>query len=67
MHLDVDLLESTEQSLHFLWDKMIPGGIILIHDYKTLEGVRLAVDRFFADKQVAVIVLPTSQCMVVKG
>lgn len=67
VHLDVDLLESTSQSLAFIWDKLIPGGVVLIHDYKTLEGVKTAVDRFFADKQAVVVILPTSQCLVVKG
>jgi len=66
-HLDVDLYAGTLESLNFLYPRMTHGGIILIHDYKTLEGVTLAVDRFFFDKPEGVMVLPGAQAMAVKS
>lgn len=66
VHLDVDLYESTRQSLEFLYPRLSPGGVVLSHDYNSEPGVRRAFDEFFADKPEMVIELPTSQCMVVR-
>jgi hypothetical protein len=66
VHLDVDLYESTRDCLEFFYPRMVPGGVILTHDYSHLGGVRRAFDEFFADKPEGTIELPTTQCMVVK-
>jgi O-methyltransferase len=66
VHLDVDVKSSMEACLNFFWPRMQSGGIILCHDYSA-EGVRIAVDRFFSDRHVPVIALPTHQCLIVKG
>lgn len=65
VHLDVDLYESTLNCLKFFYPRLIKGGIIISHDYHT-NGVRSAFDEFFSDKQVSVIELSGSQCIVVK-
>lgn len=52
-HLDVDTYQSTLDSLHFIYDKIVVGGTIIIHDYINnphTPGVKLAVDDFFMDK-----------------
>jgi hypothetical protein len=49
VHLDVDLHASTKASLEFFYPRLVPGGIIMSHDYSA-EGVRRAVDDFFVDK-----------------
>jgi hypothetical protein len=46
-HLDMDLYEPTRAALEWLWPRMVPGAIILLHDYP-LPGVRKAVDDFVA-------------------
>jgi len=67
VHLDVDLYRSTLDCLKFFYPRMVKGGIILSHDYSTLEGVKKAFDEFFRDKNRGpVIKLPTSQCLVVR-
>ncbi|MFC2162844.1 TylF/MycF/NovP-related O-methyltransferase [Candidatus Altiarchaeota archaeon] len=66
VHLDVDIYESTMDSLIFFYDKMSKGGIILIHDYYRLTGVKEAVDEFMDDKREPVIGLTGTQCMIVK-
>lgn len=66
VHLDVDLYESTFQSLEFFYDKMLSGGIIISHDYVDHLGVKRAFDDFFKDKKESVIELPGTQCLVMK-
>ncbi len=66
VHLDVDLKSSTLECLRFFYPRLVRGGIILTHDYSYFDGVREAVDQFLADKDQAMIELPTSQAMIVK-
>jgi O-methyltransferase len=65
-HFDVDLYDGTVACLEYFYPRMMPGGIILSHDYGLLSGVEKAFDEFFADKPESVIEQPTTQCMVVK-
>jgi O-methyltransferase len=66
VHMDVDLYESTRACLEFFYPRMLPGGIMLSHDYSILTSVERAFTEFFADKRENIIELPTTQCMVVK-
>jgi len=66
VHLDVDLEASTLACLEFFSPRMLPGGIILTHDYSWLAGVRAACDRFLAHRPEVMIEMPTSQAMLVK-
>ena len=52
--------------MEFFYPRMVPGGVMLTHDYSLLGGVKKAFDEFFADKPEGIIELPTTQCMVVK-
>ena len=65
-HFDVDLYASTLACLEYFYPRMLPGGIILSHDYGILAGVEQAFREFFADKPEGIIEQPTTQCMVVK-
>ncbi|MHC4176832.1 MAG: TylF/MycF/NovP-related O-methyltransferase [Planctomycetota bacterium] len=65
-HFDVDLYESTLACLEHFYPRMIPGGVMLSHDYSILTGVAKACDEFLEDKPEALIELPTTQCMVIK-
>jgi len=67
VHLDVDLYSSTKQCLEYFFPRMVPGGILVSHDYSVLEGVRRAFAEFTADRKEQVIELPTTQCMLVKS
>ena len=50
--LDGDLHDSTCISLNLVYNKMSPGGVIIIDDYfhETWNGVKVATDNFFKDK-----------------
>ena len=66
VHLDVDLYESTLNSLTFFYPRLSAGGIIISHDYVTADGVNRAFEEFFRDKPEPVIEMTGYQCMVVK-
>ncbi len=66
VHIDVDLYESTKACLDWFYPRLLPGAILISHDYSLLAGVRAAFTEFFADKPERPIELPTTQCMIVK-
>jgi len=49
--LDVDLYKPTLEALRFFYPRLLPGGVIMIHDYNSPEfsGVKQAVDEFEAE------------------
>jgi len=57
-HVDMDLYAPTRAALDMLWPRMVPGGIIALHDYGC-EGfrVRLAVDEFCKGASVPAVEL----------
>lgn len=67
VHLDVDLYESTKQCLEYFFPRLIPGGVLLSHDYSILEGVKKAFSEFCDGRTEQVIEMPTTQAMLVKG
>lgn len=68
-HIDVDLFQPTIDSLAFIYERMVPGGIIICDDYgsKSCPGAKKAFDEFFSDRQETVLELPTAQAIVVKS
>lgn len=51
LRLDTDWYESTKHELEALYDRISPGGVLIIDDYGYWEGARRAVDEFFAKRQ----------------
>jgi hypothetical protein len=60
VHLDCDLYAPFSAALHYFYDRLVPGGFLIMHDYSSLwwEGVEKAVDEFFADKPEKVVPIP---------
>lgn len=46
LHLDMDVKEPTEYALHRLYDRVVPGGLVLLDDYGAVAGATDAVDDF---------------------
>jgi hypothetical protein len=46
LRLDGDLYESTRDALNALYDRVAPGGFIIVDDYGDFEPCRRAVDEF---------------------
>ncbi len=49
LRLDGDWYASTRVSLKHLYDRVVPGGFVIIDDYGCYDGCRKAVDEFLAD------------------
>jgi O-methyltransferase len=58
VHLDADLYEPMLAGLNFFYDRVVPGGFILAHDYNSWPGARKAVEQFFGDKPEIPIPMP---------
>jgi O-methyltransferase len=52
LRLDGDLYESTFVALEALYDKVSPGGFVIVDDYLSLEPCRLATDDFRRDSGI---------------
>ena len=68
VHVDVDLYRSTLDVCSFFYDRMVPGGIMVLNDYKSPEcpGATKAVDEFFADKSEKVVSRGLEHTWVIK-
>jgi O-methyltransferase len=52
LRLDTDWYKSTKDELNFLYPKLNDNGILIVDDYGHWKGSKLAVDEFFADKNI---------------
>ncbi len=68
VHLDANLYQSTIDSLEFFWPRMVKGGRIVSHDYKTnsMPGITKAFQEFFKNEPEKIIEIADSQVMVIK-
>lgn len=55
LRLDTDWYESTRCELEHLFPKLVPGGILIIDDYGHWEGCRRAVDEYFAENNISML------------
>lgn len=52
LRLDGDLYESTIDALNALYDRVVPGGFIIVDDYGDFEPCRRAVDEFRTNRGI---------------
>lgn len=54
VNLDMDLYKPQLEGLNFFYERMIPGGIILMHDYfsEFFSGTRKAIEKFEKDNSI---------------
>lgn len=59
VNLDADLYIPTKAALTFFYPRMVPGGVICIHDYTSKwEGLQRAVDEFIATIDESPVLVP---------
>jgi len=58
LHIDVDVYEPSKLILEKLWEKIVPGGVLMLDDYGTVEGETKAVDEFFAGQEITIHKMP---------
>ena len=46
LHLDMDVKDPTDFALELLFERVVPGGIIVFDDYTTVKGATISVDNF---------------------
>lgn len=56
VNLDMDLYLPILEGLRFFWDKLEPGGCILVHDYfrDDLNGVKKAIEQFEEERKLTI-------------
>jgi O-methyltransferase len=52
LHVDVDAYESTRAVLHHLYDRVSPGGFVIVDEYYAWPPCRQAVDEFRRDRGI---------------
>jgi hypothetical protein len=60
LNLDTDVYEPARVILEHLWDRIVPGGILLLDDFGTFPGKTRAVEEFFAERPQKFLRLPSS-------
>jgi hypothetical protein len=58
LRMDGDLYASTRDVLINLYDKVSPGGYVIIDDYGSWSGCRQAVDEFRAERGISDPLVP---------
>jgi hypothetical protein len=58
LRLDTDWYESTRHELEHLYDRLEPGGVLIIDDYDYWEGSRKAVDEFLERRRLRLLLVP---------
>jgi O-methyltransferase len=64
VNLDVDTNEGTEDGLKFFAPRMEKGGMIIIHDYPCISGVRITVDKFCESNGLTKVQSASNQCTI---
>jgi len=58
LHLDMDVKEPTDFALELLFERVVPGGIVIFDDYTTVQGATLSVDEFLKRNKLKIEKLP---------
>ncbi|MGK5683362.1 TylF/MycF/NovP-related O-methyltransferase [Actinoplanes sp. URMC 104] len=58
LRLDTDWYESTRHELATLYERLAPGGVLIIDDYGTFQGARQAVDEFLRETGEPLLLVP---------
>ncbi|MTI43562.1 macrocin-O-methyltransferase TylF [Roseibium hamelinense] len=58
LHLDMDVKEPTDFALELLYDRIVPGGLIVLDDYNAVAGETISVDDFIRKQRLKIEKLP---------
>ena len=68
LHVDCDLYESARQCLVHLFDRVVPGGVVMFDDYFDLGGgEKAAVDEWVVSSGEMLFAGPMEQVFIIKG
>ncbi|MFT4037914.1 MAG: TylF/MycF/NovP-related O-methyltransferase [Thermomicrobiales bacterium] len=68
-HLDLNASAPSLRALEYVYDRLLPSGMIVMDDYTQYEFAdqRKIVDAFFQDRPEVPLALPTGQGLIVKS
>ena len=68
LHIDLNQAEAEIATLDALFDRVVPGGIVILDDYEwsLYRAQKIAEDAWFEARQYRVFPLPTGQGIVIK-
>ncbi len=52
LRLDTDWFRSTYHELEHLYSRLVKNGILIVDDYGAYDGARLAVERYFSERNI---------------
>jgi hypothetical protein len=58
LHLDMDVKEPTDFALEVLYERVVPGGLIVFDDYNAVAGETISVDDFSRKYKLKIEKLP---------
>lgn len=69
LSIDMNSVYPEIAALEFFWDKIVPGGVIILDDYGFANNrdQKLAHDEWAATKQIKILSLPTAQGLIIKS
>jgi O-methyltransferase len=68
LHIDMNIAAPERDAMEFFWDKVVPGGVILLDDYGflTFRPQYDSANEFARSKGVMIATLPTGQGLIFK-
>jgi O-methyltransferase len=69
LSVDMNCIQPEIDALHFFWDKVVPGGVIILDDYgygNVTNKQKEAHDKFAKSKNIEILSLPTCQGLIIK-
>lgn len=68
LSIDMNCIEPEIAAANAFWDRIVPGGIVVLDDYghPLHVGQKHAFDEFAREKNVTILSLPTAQAIIVK-
>jgi O-methyltransferase len=68
LSIDMNIAAPEIAALEYFWDRLSPGAPVILDDYgwSVFKPQKEAMDRFAAEKEVAILNLPTGQGLILK-
>ncbi len=68
LSIDMNVTEPEIAAVNFFWDRIVPGGVIILDDYGFPHHInqKLAFDELAKNKNTKILCLPTGQGIIIK-
>ncbi|MGY2438404.1 class I SAM-dependent methyltransferase [Pseudomonas sp. SDO52101_S400] len=68
LHIDMNCTGPEVAAIEFLWDRLVPGAVILLDDYAYFgyQPQKDGMDQWAAKRNIAIASLPTGQGLLIK-